>query len=615
MAIEPIKGFYVHDEVTDTDGVAKYDYDALENSPDVDGYVEQLANGEDVYETTQFDNCVMGDVHSVGHDIYNPVSSTNTAYYPEYFDNTFRVYFDDTTYKVMIAGYNDDKVYVNKVNPVTTSPATIDKLSVAGLKDCPWFAIEIRHQDNSTLNIAEVNNAGIYVETFLTTNKNNARFLMQTSDVTDLRLNNINYLDFGFFDNQSGVSDSLNGYEIEGGGYLFPYVYLTELPETAFLFFSSNFQGDLYWAWSTGTLSGAISPYNKFKKRDNVFYAEINKTTAPANALSLQVRIDNRDYETTMSVSKIVLSKGVYTSFSTNEKTIYVSPTGSDSNDGLTRETALLTIQKAINSGAKKILIKEGTYNAGFSMIGKHGVSLELDRHYNVFQAGTNEENPKVIINSIVTVGANISNCYDCNYESIEIKNCTSQGWRIDKCSGLVFRDCLADNIGIGATSGGGFVITHVNADFYNCGAYNIGTTTASTDPTYHLDGFNIHETGTTNFINCWAYNCLDDGISHHDACYGYIDGGEWYGCGKGGVASPTHGAKVDIRNVYSHDNGFGIYAQTDHNVQTLRPAINIANCVCKNNRTKDISVENTYYTANVWNCIYDTSEGFTELT
>lgn len=31
MAIEPIKGFYVHDEVTDTDGVAKYDAGALEN--------------------------------------------------------------------------------------------------------------------------------------------------------------------------------------------------------------------------------------------------------------------------------------------------------------------------------------------------------------------------------------------------------------------------------------------------------------------------------------------------------------------------------------------------------------------------------------------------------
>lgn len=43
---EPIKGFYVHDEVTDTDGVAKYDYDALENAPNIDGYVEKGGIGQ-----------------------------------------------------------------------------------------------------------------------------------------------------------------------------------------------------------------------------------------------------------------------------------------------------------------------------------------------------------------------------------------------------------------------------------------------------------------------------------------------------------------------------------------------------------------------------------------
>lgn len=36
MAIEPIKGFYVHDEATDTDGVAKVDYGAVANTPDFD---------------------------------------------------------------------------------------------------------------------------------------------------------------------------------------------------------------------------------------------------------------------------------------------------------------------------------------------------------------------------------------------------------------------------------------------------------------------------------------------------------------------------------------------------------------------------------------------------
>lgn len=457
----------VTDEYLNEHGVI-INYDEITNNP-VDGYVLDLANGDDVYRTTQFDGqCVMGDVHSVGYDIYNPHPSANTAYYPAYFNNTFKVYFDDTIYKVNIAGYDENKVYEDKVNPVLTSPATINSISVPGLASCPWFAVEIRNRDNSTLDLAAVNAAGIYVETLVA---------------------------------------------------------------------------------------------------ENI------------------------------------------------ARPVYVSPNGSDSNNGKTRSAAFATIQKAIDTGTKKIIVKSGTYNSGFTMLDLYGVSIELDRYYDSFSPGTSEESPKIVINTTATAGVTITNCYDCTFESIEVKNCTSQGWRIDKSAGLTFRDCIADNIGIGATSGGGFVITHTNADFYNCGAYNIGTTTASTNPTYHLDGFNIHETGTTNFINCWAYNCLDDGVSHHDACYGYIDGGEWYGCGKGGVASPTHGAHIDVRNIYSHNNGFGIYAQTDDAVQTRRAAINITNCVCKNNRTKDISVENPYYTANVWNCIYGTSEGFTPLT
>lgn len=68
MAIEPIKGFYVHDEATDTDGVAKYDASALANLDDtvnLQGYapdakavgnrlsaIEETANHADELATT-----------------------------------------------------------------------------------------------------------------------------------------------------------------------------------------------------------------------------------------------------------------------------------------------------------------------------------------------------------------------------------------------------------------------------------------------------------------------------------------------------------------------------------------------------------------------------------
>lgn len=65
MAIEPIKGFYVHDEVTDTDGVAKYDASSLANldetvslagyAPDAKAVREQISdihNDLDTFQTT-----------------------------------------------------------------------------------------------------------------------------------------------------------------------------------------------------------------------------------------------------------------------------------------------------------------------------------------------------------------------------------------------------------------------------------------------------------------------------------------------------------------------------------------------------------------------------------
>lgn len=57
MAIEPIKGFYVYDEATDTDGVAKYDYDALENAPEISALLSET-NGTDIaIEQQQITQC------------------------------------------------------------------------------------------------------------------------------------------------------------------------------------------------------------------------------------------------------------------------------------------------------------------------------------------------------------------------------------------------------------------------------------------------------------------------------------------------------------------------------------------------------------------------------
>lgn len=59
MAIEPIKGFYVHDEVTDTDGVAKYDAGQLMGTvPEVGELAEQYADGGRTLTPTVFNTTI-----------------------------------------------------------------------------------------------------------------------------------------------------------------------------------------------------------------------------------------------------------------------------------------------------------------------------------------------------------------------------------------------------------------------------------------------------------------------------------------------------------------------------------------------------------------------------
>ena len=295
----------------------------------------------------------------------------------------------------------------------------------------------------------------------------------------------------------------------------------------------------------------------------------------------------------------------------------YVQSTGDDDNDGKTRSTPFATIQKAINEGFANIFVREGTYADGFTLLGNKNVSIMLDHFYDTFTAGTDEDNPKIVIDGSLknlSTGCAIQDCSGCIIKNIEIKNVSNRAFVIDKCTGLKFTDCIAHDCGVGATSGyvGGFVITYTDADFDNCVCYNIGTNTTGTGA-YHFDGFNIHGTGTTNFINCKAWNCVDDGISPHDACCGMIDGGEWYGCGKGGIAAPTHGAKVNISNVYCHNNSVGIYADNDSAV-TDRGNIIMSNCVCVNNTSYDMRVGN-YYKVIAINCVYSTIYGAANVT
>jgi hypothetical protein len=285
---------------------------------------------------------------------------------------------------------------------------------------------------------------------------------------------------------------------------------------------------------------------------------------------------------------------------------------GNDNNVGAARGAAFKTIKAAIDSGAATILIKEGTY-APFSLANVSNITLSIDHYYDVFTDGTNEGYHKVIIDGERNNndGIRLTDCQNINIYGFEVKNCINNGLYILQCEAIKIYDTFIHDIYPANMDAAcqGARLNKSDTDFYNCIVYNIGTNTAGTGA-YHCDGFNIHDTGDVNLYNCKAYNCEDDGVSHHDACTGVIDGGEWFNCGKGGIASPTYAARVNIKNAYCHDNlRNGIYIYDDGS--TDRGNILISDCVLKNNGEKDITVSSNYNVIMI-NCIFDTSEGST---
>lgn len=265
----------------------------------------------------------------------------------------------------------------------------------------------------------------------------------------------------------------------------------------------------------------------------------------------------------------------------------YVSATnGNDTYDGLTSNTAKATISGAISSGGLTIKVEPATYSETVTLTADHMKIIPSDIGlYNSEVADT----PKIIINNLVA-----EHLTDIYIEDVECVNSTGYLFRFLDCRDVMCVDCSAH----GSTTGAGFSLGTTFGKFIRCYAYSCG------DSSHQIDGFNIQGYGFTEFVDCVAHDNSDDGISHHNGCTGFISGGEYYNNGKGGVASPAHGAYVDVTGVYSHNNKYGLYA-ANASVRTVK--INVNNSVFKNNTDYDIQI--TDAVAVGWNNIYDTKD------
>ena len=381
----------------------------------------------------------------------------------------------------------------------------------------------------------------------------------------------------------------------------------------------------------------------------------------------------------------------------------YVSPNGSDANDGRTESTAFATFQHAIDAGCKRIIAAPGEYkNQQISMNGLHGISIicnsntteqtmfeshvrrtrakidnsidvtgltacnsiyrtaltvdEDSSFYKVFisktldpvYSGSAYYGRVTTYNAIlweITEGiedctrlvpkltladceANTGSFYfdgsylyinptggvlgnkaykrlnlDTNQYGINIRNCTGiciQGidvaffpyydLRFAHCEAAMVKDCCCTFTSYGSA----VEVEGADATFISCVAAKAGA-----------DGFGIAAYGNVSFYDCSAFYCYDDGISHHDAATGVIDGGQWVGCLKGGV-TPSFGSNVAVKNVVCRDNVYGIYI-TQSGDRVTDATLMVQNCLTVNNTTKDIRV--TGYDVISHECAYGTKQ------
>lgn len=344
------------------------------------------------------------------------------------------------------------------------------------------------------------------------------------------------------------------------------------------------------------TLSGwkiqspAVNDFNTTYPYVRLYIEELTKAAIDIST-DITINAIEEDYSTL--VTKVLASEADIEELKTESSTVYVSPTGSDSGDG-TPDHPFATIQKAADSGAETIRVYAGTYSEFKILNREKPVRIMLAEMPSYAASATEQDLPKIIVTGAASSpyhGIVIDNCADVYLSDIHVDNVPRYCYSITNVEKLECLRCYASNNSVDNFSG--FRLVNVNGTLRDCKAWNIT-----------LDGFNIHGYGNTEHINCIAYNCGDDGISHHGSCTGCIIGGEFYGNGKGGVSSPYGGAKIDVMGVYSHDNTrYGLYADSD----STHPLIygRICNCVFKGNGTADIYIADG--TIIGWGNAYDT--------
>ena len=268
--------------------------------------------------------------------------------------------------------------------------------------------------------------------------------------------------------------------------------------------------------------------------------------------------------------------------------------TGSDSNPG-TADAPFATIQKGVDSGTKLLYVAPGEYAEYVRITNRDELTIMPTAYPQTYDI-TAPDTPMIHItgteDSRIGRALYITNCGKISIIGVWGDYTTYETIHAINVKDLTMIGCYASN---SASEMSAFKTNNTNAVFRRCKAWNVGK-----------DGFGLSGHGDVRLYDCIAHDCADDGVSHHNSNTGMIMGGEFYNCGKGGVASPTYGSRVDVMGVYSHDNAYGLYTanETDRRESVGR----VSGCAFVNNTITDIRVDSNNRIM-AWNIVYQTKQ------
>lgn len=250
----------------------------------------------------------------------------------------------------------------------------------------------------------------------------------------------------------------------------------------------------------------------------------------------------------------------------TADRTYYVATTGSDSNDGLTSGTALLTVQAALDKAATvdlagntlTVQIADGTYDQ--QLIIPALVGLKTEQQFVI------HGNPTTPGNVVLTTSAQYA-----------IAATVAAGVR-----------CTLDSVGVAATNGGyGIAVTggflyHRNLNFGNCGSahlvvnrngvalsrYETATISSGAGNSIYAaaGGFILFENcsiainGTPNFWDCFAFADAGGQINAQNTTYSGAATGTRYKANAGIISTNGGGASFFPGSSAGSTSNNGVY-------------------------------------------------------